>query len=142
MNESNREGFAGTVVVLILLMPPALGAEPVPPVADADAELAAMTLTLTNTQPPMFVLSFSGQPRAFTGLICYWFAGYNETCMDPKLEWLTPATEIALHAPGGVPRDLLRGYVLLARYPSMSEATFRYELVSVKRGESPHLPAD
>jgi hypothetical protein len=100
-----------------------------PPLTGADAQLAAMTLTLTNSQPPAFVLSYSGQPQAFTGLICYWFLGYNETCMDPKLQWLTRATRISLHAPGGVPRELLSGYVLLAKYPSMSETTFRYEVV-------------
>lgn len=44
------------------------------------------------------------------------------------LDWLTPATGIRLHAPGGVPRDLLEGYVMLVRYPALSEDTFRYLL--------------
>jgi hypothetical protein len=93
---------------------------------EAGDALAGMRVTLTTHQPYRFVLAYRGATRPFRGLICYGFAGYNETCMDPHLEWLTPATEIELYAPGGVPRDLLEGYVLEVRYPAISDETFRY----------------
>lgn len=87
-----------------------------------------MHLTLSRTQPYRFQLHYRGPTMAFRGLLCYGFAGYNETCMDPKLRWLTPATTIELYAPGGVPRDLLDGYTLEVRYPAYSDRVFRYHL--------------
>ena len=101
-----------------------------PPQAPAglDAHLAAMKMRLTDEEPYRFVLRYRGPRVPFRGPLCYHFAGYNETCLDPRTEWLTPATEIELHAPGGVPRDLLAGYTMLVRYPALSERTFRYDL--------------
>lgn len=93
-----------------------------------DDRLADMTVSLTRSQPYHFVLAYHGPTMPFRGLLCYHFAGYNETCMDPRIEWLTPATEIELYAPGGVPRDLLEGYMMLVRYPALSERVFRYAL--------------
>lgn len=98
------------------------------PDPEAAQALARMEVTLTTTRPYHFVLAYQGPRKPFRGPLCYWFAGYNETCMNPKLDWLTPATEITLHAPGGVPRDLLQGYTLLVRYPAMSERVYRYDL--------------
>lgn len=94
----------------------------------AAGSLGAMTLSLTHTRPYQFVLAYHGSIVPFRGPVCYHFAGYNETCTDPHLEWLTPATEIVLYAPGGVPRDLLEGYVMLVRFPAVSARTFRYAL--------------
>jgi hypothetical protein len=91
-----------------------------------DDYLAAMQVRLADRAPYQFVLRYDGPTVPFRGPVCYHFAGYNETCLDPHLEWLTPATAIALHAPGGVPRDLLEGYMLLVRFPALSDRTFRY----------------
>ena len=87
--------------------------------------LESMQLQL-STRPTEFHLSYSGAPLEFHGLLCYSFGGYNETCIDPKVEWLTPATVIRLPAPGGVPSEFLRGYVALVRYPELSDVVFRY----------------
>lgn len=105
-----------------------LAADPIADPDGMDEGLATMTLSLTASRPYRFVLSYHGGVTPFHGRVCYWFAGYNETCMDPKLAWLTPATRIELYAPGGVPRDLLEGYLMLVRYPAVSERTFRYLL--------------
>lgn len=94
----------------------------------AGAALSRMTMSLTRSHPYRFVLAYRGRTMPFRGHLCYWFAGYNETCLDPQLEWLTPATEIELYAPGGVPRDLLAGYVMLVRYPALSERIYPYRL--------------
>ena len=93
-----------------------------------DDHLATMTLSLTDRQPYRFVLAYHGPNVPYRGMLCYHFAGYNETCLDPNLDWLTPATTIELYAPGGVPRELLEGYMMLVRYPSLSERMFRYAL--------------
>ena len=93
-----------------------------------DENLARMEMRLTHREPYLFVLAYRGPTMPFRGLLCYYFAGYNETCLDPHVEWLTPATEIELFAPGGVPRDLLQGYMMLVRYPALSQRTFRYAL--------------
>lgn len=105
-----------------------------PSAADAEHHLKNMSVTLTRERPYRFVLAYHGPTTPFRGLLCYGFAGYNETCTDPHLDWLTPATEIPLYAPGGVPRDLLEGYVMVVRYPSLSPRTFRYAL------ERPSVP--
>lgn len=96
--------------------------------AEVDSHLAGMSLSLTEAQPYRFVLAYHGPVVPFRGSVCYHFAGYNETCLTPKLRWLTPATELALYAPGGVPRDLLPGYTLLVRFPALSPRTFQYRL--------------
>lgn len=120
------------LLIVVLVIGPLLGwaAPPLPPRMASDVEFDSLSLRLNVSaeQAPVFVLSYVGKRVEFVGLLCYWFAGYNETCMDPKLDWLTPATEIALYAPGGVPAELLSSYVMLVRFPSMSEATFRYEV--------------
>jgi hypothetical protein len=95
-------------------------------VPDLDSYLASMSLTLSAGDPTEFVLRYNGPIVEFRGQVCYSFAGYNETCAQPRLEWLTPATEIRLYAPGGVPYDLLAGYVMLARFPALSDRQFAY----------------
>lgn len=116
-------------------------APPLPPsvsVADhtpGDDPLTRVQLTLGRDQPYRFTLAYRGRLLPFRGHVCYAFAGYNETCVDPKIEWLTPATDIELYAPGGVPRDLLEGYVMEVRYPALSPRTYRYPLTA--RGTKP-----
>jgi len=118
-------------IVLSLLLPwapwPAAAAMPAPP-AQAAANLARMTLTLSRQEPYHFRLRYRGPTMPFRGPLCYGFAGYNETCFELDLDWLTPVTTIDLHAPGGVPRDLLTGYMMLVRYPAMADRTYRYAL--------------
>jgi hypothetical protein len=102
-------------------------------VAEVDHDpLNRVCLSLGNDKPYRYTLAYRGPLQPFRGHICYSFAGYNETCVDPHLAWLTPATEITLYAPGGVPRDLLEGYVMLVRYPALSERTYRYTLRDTK----------
>jgi len=100
---------------------------PAPP-PGAEANLERMTLALSREKPYRFRLHYRGPTMPFRGPLCYGFAGYNETCFELELDWLTPATTIDLHAPGGVPRDLLAGYMMLVRYPAMAERTYRYAL--------------
>lgn len=114
--------LAATVAAAGLWLAPA----PALPDGALDEHLAAMKVELTDRRPYRFLLRYSGPTTPFRGLVCYHFAGYNETCLDPRIDWLTPATRIELHAPGGVPRDLLEGYMLLVRFPALSERTFRY----------------
>jgi hypothetical protein len=95
-----------------------------------DAHLDDVHLTLSRIKPYRFVLHYRGPTMPFHGPLCYAFAGYNETCTRPRTEWLTPATTIELWAPGGVPRDLLLGYVMTVRYPALSQRTYRYELTA------------
>ncbi len=105
------------------------GASPLPGDQESiDTNLARMTLSLTSTRPPEFLLRYEGRNLPFRGLLCYHFGGYNETCIEPRIEWLTPATRIHLPAPGGVPREFLTGYVALVRYPMLSDALFRYPM--------------
>jgi len=112
---------------LLLTCPwPAAGMPEPPP--GAAANLARMTLTLSEEKPYRFRLHYRGPTMPFRGPLCYGFAGYNETCFDLELNWLTPATTIDLHAPGGVPRDLLSGYMMLVRYPALADRTYRYAL--------------
>ncbi|HEX7037392.1 MAG TPA: hypothetical protein VF210_16595 [Pseudomonadales bacterium] len=115
-------------VLAATLAAAALSLAAAPPSADGalDEHLAAMQVELTDRQPYRFVLRYRGPNTPFRGMVCYHFAGYNETCLDPGIDWLTPATRIELYAPGGVPRDLLEGYMLLVRFPALSERTFRY----------------
>ncbi|MEQ8484539.1 MAG: hypothetical protein RIB46_09265 [Pseudomonadales bacterium] len=104
---------------------------PTRPVVDAATGVDSLTLvrlTLGREQPYRYTLTYRGRLLPFRGHICYGFAGYNETCIDPGIEWLTPATKIELYAPGGVPRDLLEGYVMEVRYPVLSARTYRYAL--------------
>lgn len=102
-----------------------------PPEPSAVTEhLDTMRLTLTDSKPYRFVLHYRGPTVPFRGELCYGFAGYNETCTRPRLEWLTPATDIELWAPGGVPRDLLLGYVMLVRFPALSTRTYSFRLMA------------
>jgi hypothetical protein len=104
---------------------------PTRPAVDDATGVDALTLvrlTLGREQPYRYTLAYRGRLLPFRGHICYGFVGYNETCIDPGIEWLTPATEIELYAPGGVPRDLLEGYVMEVRYPALSPRTYRYAL--------------
>lgn len=103
-----------------------LAAAPASESADLDRHLAAMDVELTEQPPYRFVLRYRGRHVPFRGLVCYHFAGYNETCLDPRIDWLTRATAIELYAPGGVPHDLLEGYMLRVRFPGLSERTFVY----------------
>lgn len=96
--------------------------------ASADNPLKHMQVALCDG--PTFVLSYSGPIVEFSGELCYGFAGYNETCLRPKLEWLTPATQIELIAPGQVPEELLKGYTLLVRFPALSETQYRYPVTA------------
>jgi hypothetical protein len=93
----------------------------------ADA-LARFDLSLGTERPYRFRLHYRGSTMPFRGPVCYAFAGYNETCRDPDIDWLTPASVIDLWAPGGVPRELLEGYVMLVRFPALSERRYRYAL--------------
>ncbi len=97
------------------------------PPADA-ANLTEFSLTLGTEAPYRFQLHYHGPRMPFRGPVCYGFAGYNETCRDAGIRWLTPATAIELWAPGGVPRDLLEGYVMLVRFPALSERRYRFAL--------------
>ncbi len=115
------------LLTLMLWGAHAAAAIPEPP-PQAAFNLAKMELTLKRNPPYRFRLHYRGPTMPFRGPLCYGFAGYNETCMKLDLRWLTPATTIELHAPGGVPRDLLQGYVMLVRYPAMAERTYRYAL--------------
>jgi hypothetical protein len=102
-----------------------------PPPVDfrgADDALAQVQLRLGHEKPYRYVLAYRGPLLPFRGPVCYAFAGYNETCVDLRIDWLTPATDIELYAPGGVPRELLTAYVMEVRYPALSERTFRYAL--------------
>lgn len=91
--------------------------------------LGSMQLTLRDAPMHKFVLTYTDQRRlAYKGEVCYAFAGYNETCLAPKIAWLNAGTQIELHAPGGVPMEFLRNYIVLVRFPKLSEATFRYEV--------------
>lgn len=106
---------------------------PRPPAAPAampgiDTRLGSMTASLDKGDPPMFVLRYHDERIGFSGPICYAFHGYNETCMRMDLGHLSQATRIRLHAPGGVPVELLDGYELLVRFPQMSETQFRFKL--------------
>jgi hypothetical protein len=102
---------------------------PMPPHAEgADAALRQVRLHLGHEKPYRYVLAYRGPLLPFRGPVCYSFAGYNETCINPRIDWLTPATDIELYAPGGVPRELLTAYVMEVRYPALSERTFRYGL--------------
>lgn len=92
------------------------------------AHLDRFSLTLGTAEPYRFRLHYHGPRMPFRGPVCYAFAGYNETCRDPHIHWLTPATVIDLWAPGGVPRDLLEGYTMLVRFPALSERRFRFTL--------------
>jgi hypothetical protein len=103
-------------------------APPGNPDTAADDHLEHMRLTLSDGKPYRFELHYRGPTMPFHGPLCYAFAGYNETCTRPRVEWLTPATAIELWAPGGVPRELLLGYVMTVRYPALSQRTFRYQL--------------
>ena len=90
------------------------------------AQLARFPLTLCSARPYRFRLHYHGSRMPFRGPVCYAFAGYNETCRDPPIRWLTPATVIELWAPGGVPRDLLTGYTMLVRFPALSERQYHF----------------
>lgn len=119
--------------------PPAAQSPPWPATTETrnGDSLERVHLTLGHDRPYRYTLAYRGPLLPFRGHICYGFAGYNETCVDPRIEWLTPATDIELYAPGGVPRDLLEGYVMEVRYPALSPRTFRYPL-----GTRPDRPAD
>lgn len=107
--------------------PPVPGdSAPAAPDAAEAAQLARFTLTLGSARPYRFRLHYHGSRMPFRGPVCYAFAGYNETCRDPAIRWLTPATVIELWAPGGVPRDLLTGYTMLVRFPALSERQYRF----------------
>ncbi|MEQ8858372.1 MAG: hypothetical protein RIC56_06975 [Pseudomonadales bacterium] len=124
MRPTRRAWVLGAALPLVS----AVAAAAPDPATTGQHPLAAMTMTLTPEQPYRFVLAYHGPTMEFRGFLCYGFAGYNETCLKPRLDWLTPASEIELYAPGGVPRDLLEGYVMLVRFPDLSERTFRYRL--------------
>ena len=100
-------------------------------IEEVDANLARSAATLCQQKSAFFLLEYRGKLQSFRGQLCYGIAGYNETCMDPKLEWLTPATKIRLLAPGQVPLEFLRGYTLLVRYPRLSPTTFSYPISRV-----------
>ena len=100
------------------------GAQP----GDTGTRLTDFRLTLGTEPPYRFRLHYRGPTTPFRGPVCYAFAGYNETCRDPNIQWLTPATVIDLWAPGGVPRELLEGYVMLVRFPALSERRYRFAL--------------
>jgi len=121
-----RSHLRALLTVLLCSSGPA-AAMPAPP-PGATVNLERMTLTLSGEKPFRFRLHYRGPTMPFRGPLCYGFAGYNETCFDLELDWLTPATRIDLHAPGGVPRDLLQGYMMLVRYPAMADRTYRYAL--------------
>ena len=134
--------FVSTFVALDLAAALAAAVEPVvdPGAAVArrnlDEHLAAMQVTLDTRKPPRFVLRYAGPRAAFSGELCYWFDGYNETCLRPELGWLTRATRIELPAPGGVPVELLGGYTLFVRVPELSERTFRFSAALIV--DQPH----
>lgn len=79
---------------------------------------------------PYIDFRFHGPITEFFGPLCYHFAGYNETCLPAKKRWLTPATSIELIAPGQVPLELLQGYILLVRFPWLSDELYRYPLTN------------
>ena len=112
---------------------------PAPPPAVLEP-LGPWQLTLeASAEPPGFVLRYRGPLREIRGPICYRFAGYNEVCLWPRLQWLTPATELRLPAPGGVPGELLKGYEVLLRLPRFDERTYRVGVgvgVGVSGGET------
>ena len=114
------------IALLCAEIPAGMAAALPPP--GAETNLEQMTLALSREKPYRFRLHYHGPNMPFRGPLCYGFAGYNETCFDLELDWLTPATTIDLHAPGGVPRDFLQGYTMLVRYPAMAERTYRYAL--------------
>lgn len=93
------------------------------------AKLCASTNASKPTQPHI-EFSFHGPITETFGPLCYHFAGYNETCLPPQQRWLTPATTIELIAPGQVPLELLRGYILLVRFPWLSDDVYRYPLAN------------
>ena len=105
---------------------PAAGIDPTEQAKILDARLAAMTVFVTASDPAEFLLRYYGEPIEFHGLLCYAFGGYNETCVNPRVIWLTRASRIRLPAPGGVPREFFPGYTALIRYPAMSTRQFRY----------------
>ncbi len=94
--------------------------------AEVEQAFASSQLALDHGAPPRFLLHYRGPVSAFRGKLCYRFAGYTETCFDPKLQWLTPATTLTFYAPGGVPLDLLSGYRLEVRAPDMFRGRFSY----------------
>ena len=102
------------------------GADYVAP-SDIDARLASMTVDLEKADPPRFVLRYPAERFPVQGPLCYRFHGYNETCLDLDIGRLSRATPIELYAPGGVPLELLDGYVLIVRFPAMTETEFRFE---------------
>ena len=118
----------------VLLLPlPLLGAgvgHIDPPSSAVLDGLHSMTASLRRTAPARFVLNYQGPVVKPFGPLCYRFAGYNETCRSLPDGWLTPATEVALYAPGGVPLDLLDGYQLLVRFPYWSETVFQPTLLT------------
>ncbi len=107
-----------------------------PTLADAVAPeavelaFAQSELTLDPKHPPRFLLRYSGPVAAFSGALCYRFAGYTETCFKPNLQWLTPTTTLTFYAPGGVPVELLRGYRLEVTAPGMFRGQFSYYIES------------
>ena len=102
------------------------GTDPTEQAGILDARLAAMSVLVTGSDPAEFVLRYHSEPIEFHGLLCYAFGGYNETCVNPRVLWLTRASRIRLPAPGGVPREFFPGYTALIRYPAMSTRQFRY----------------
>lgn len=97
------------------------------------AKLCVPANTIAGASTPVqphIEFSFHGSITETFGPLCYHFAGYNETCLPPQQRWLTPATTIELIAPGQVPVELLQGYILLVRFPWLSEDVYRYPLAN------------
>lgn len=132
---ADRPGRSGAGAAALILAFASLAAAGAPTVTeptlpgDVEAvDLNRFRLTLGTAAPYRFRLHYHGPTMPFRGPVCYAFAGYNETCRDPHIRWLTPATVIDLWAPGGVPRDLLEGYTILVRFPALSERGYRFTL--------------
>ena len=84
--------------------------------------------SLCETDPPQVRFRYGGAITAYSGQLCYHYAGYNETCQPLPELWVTPATNIILLTPGQVPVDLLRGYTLLVRFGELSDTLHAYPL--------------
>lgn len=141
---TGRYGVSHLVPVIACWVASTLAATPLlaaaTPPADngggVDGALASMQLGLSGTQPPHFTLAYAGEPMEFHGLLCYAFGGYNETCIDPQVQWLTPASRLVLPAPGGVPREFLLAYTAQVRFPAMSERLFSYPMTPALGGHA------
>ncbi|MEM6708108.1 MAG: hypothetical protein AAF648_04925 [Pseudomonadota bacterium] len=87
--------------------------------------LSESSVRLNRGPSPSFTLLYRGPLAQFVGPLCYRIAGYTETCVRLPNQWLTPATDIELNAPGGVPLDLLDGYRLEIRFPRWGDRVYR-----------------